>query len=168
LGVSLKLVYRVPLLLAAYREPGPCPSMFMSAMNLNIQFYTHWRWWQHKVVWKNSSSALTLSFPPALVLCGLREKHAGGELSQSYLKLFSPGSISSVPRFPGLSQQSLTPSSEFSPHLLSAAPTHLGPQVGSQTGPCRSQGRRLRERSVHCSQPPPSISLAGSPSPESE
>lgn len=41
-----------------------------------------WGWWEHKVVWENSSSALRLSFPPAYILCGLGEKDAVGKVIQ--------------------------------------------------------------------------------------
>ena len=69
-----------------------------------------------------------------------------------------------------------TPSSVLSPHHPSEAPTRLGPQDGSQTGPCRSRGRRLRgiqfteakspPQTSH-RLPPPSAYL-GTPSPKSQ
>lgn len=128
--------------------------------HLSVWLHTHWRWWEHKVVWENSSSALRLPFPPAFILCGLGEREMlwGGE----------PGPQAPSPPGPTPFKQVLPctlpcpvpfiPSSVLSPRPPSAMPTHLGPPAGSQTGPCRSQAGRLRGSQSSETNSPPQIS----------
>ena len=72
------LVGGPPAVSSECHHPQLCPE-WPAPCHQGAWLRTHWGRWEHKVIWEKSSSALRLSFPPALILCDLGEQEVVGK-----------------------------------------------------------------------------------------
>lgn len=132
LWVALSCVQQVPPPSALSRVA--CPRVTQSPW-----LRTHWGGGAQSYLGKVLFCLETL-LPPALILCDLGEQEVAGEggANLKLLPSLSPRSTSPSPCPPRALCLAHLPS-VLSPHHPSEEPTRLGPQDGSQTGPCRSR-----------------------------